>query len=214
MSEARLGLEVGDYVKVFETSRAIHWGRVESVVGVTVQVMVLSQKGRPLVWYSEDCLHWLDPEGVRDRRGPNLQSMPPRTEEGQAFQKAWAERYERALEPVVAKAEKDPEPLPMAPVSGPRCPRCAGPAYVGLLSFVCEREGGCRTPEERVQARAAAGEPGRRVKVVRERLKHEDTFIFATAYLATKRADVQMFPSYAQAEAAWRAWALAEERER
>lgn len=242
MSEAKL--EVGDYVKAYGSvavsARAVGWGRVAAVAGrdgVDVRVLMLSEANGREAWWDARYLRWLDPatasalaaarslaeKAVRDLAelgngdgavpAESRPDAPPRTEEGRAFQKAWVEQYVRSFDPV-AKVEKEPEPLPMAPSPGPRCPRCAGPAYVGLLSFVCEREGGCRTPEERVQARAATGEPGRRVKMVRDRLKREDTFIFATAYLVAKRADVQMFPSYAQAEAAWRAWALAEERER
>lgn len=33
-----------------------------------------------------------------------------------------------------------------------RCSRCGGPAYVGLHEVVCERVGGCRTIDERVDA--------------------------------------------------------------
>lgn len=93
---------------------------------------------------------------------------------------------------------------PKPETSGSRCPRCAGPAYMGLLSFACEREGGCRTPEERVQARIDAGEPRRAIMGADISGQRETWWVF----------DTIAYPSRGHAEAAWYEAALAQERAR
>lgn len=66
----------------------------------------------------------------------------------------------------VAGAWRRAQHLELAPppsMSQTRCPRCGGPAYEGLLSLTCEREGGCKTLDERMgdPAVEATGWPAR-----------------------------------------------------
>lgn len=99
----------------------------------------------------------------------------------------------------------EPAPAPVAaPVAapGPRCLRCGAPAYVGLFSSTCLREGGCKTAEERVGARIAAGEPEDDIKVSIARRE------------ATWHLEGESFPDRAMAYAAWHEKVLAEERAR
>lgn len=110
------------------------------------------------------------------------------------------------------------EPKPKA--SGSRCPRCGGPAYEGLLSLSCERAGGCRTAEERVQVRIAAGEQ-RRAIMGADLAGHRETLWYLRfdddrpgSCRVRVFGKMVPYPSRGHAEAAWYEAALAQERAR
>ena len=91
-----------------------------------------------------------------------------------------------------------------------RCPRCGGPAYVGLRDVECERTGGCRTAEERV-----AHEEAQYAPCVIARVATRGLFGGEPYWQALSRDGVSTYhPTRARAIAAWREQALAVERRR
>jgi hypothetical protein len=93
--------------------------------------------------------------------------------------------------------------------SAPRCPRCAGPAYVGLMTVVCERVGGCRTAADSV-----AEEEARVGPCVIARVGQRGTFAGEPYWQALVDGVSSYHPTREGAVLAWRAAAIAAERGR
>ena len=85
------------------------------------------------------------------------------------------------------------------PATNARCPRCGGPATTLLVSTTCERDGGCKTAEERV------GEPFVQCAFTRQGEPH---------WFATGRFKTASHPTRDGAIAAWREAEITAERSR